>query len=75
MALATSRLDALQIASDWIDRALFPLFWVADQLRIALIYQTSLFLLMGYDTSELIVWRNGQNNMEVVPLSMVSEGQ
>ncbi len=73
MATCSGRLDALQIASDWIGRALFPMFWVAGQLRQVLIYQASLFLLMGYDTTELRVWRDEHDNIEVVPLRIVND--
>ncbi len=75
MATAHGRLDALQLASDWVDRALSNLSWVALSLRTTLVYQTCLFLLMGYDTAELRVWRNEQDNMEVVPLSILSGGE
>lgn len=73
MATCSGRLDALQIASDWIDRALFSVFWLAEEVRVVLIKQAYLFLLIGYDTSELRVWRSGTNMIEVVPLSTVSD--
>ena len=75
MASSSGRLDAMQVASDWISRTIDGEFYVVPELFRELVYQAAIFLLMDYDTRELAVWRNGHNSVEVVPLSIVSDGQ
>ena len=71
MALATSRQDALQLAYDWIGRAFPADCYVSDQHRAILIFQASVFLLMSYETTELRIWRDEYDRLEVVPVSIL----
>ncbi|MCH8854077.1 MAG: hypothetical protein IID41_15715 [Planctomycetes bacterium] len=72
MSLSTGRKDALILAHDWLTRALGGLR-VVESAFFELAYQAYTFLLMGYDTSELVVWRDKRNRAEVVPMSMVTD--
>ena len=73
MAIATSRQDAIHLATDWIGHALEG-YMACDEICGILIGQAALFLLMGFDTSELRVWKDQYDRVEVVPRSILIDG-
>ena len=68
--IAGDRDEAAWLAERCVDLALVQLY-VAEKIRAVLIYQAFLFLMMGFDSTELRVWRE-DNRIEVIP-SMLSD--
>lgn len=68
-----TRTRSAQIAVHWIAVALGD-YWIAEVIRLRLIHEAFVFLLMGFDTTELRVWRQG-NIIEVIPAMLAGENE
>lgn len=65
--MASGRKEATALAMQWTNIALLN-FWASDKIRAVVASQASIFLLMGYDSTELRM-TSDEHGFDVVPAS------